>query len=86
MAGYWFEQGARGGDAESQFLLAYVLARGEGRLQDLDRAYYWILRAEYDAEGAFVDNPQRDQLRRGLEQNLPQMDIERIQAEAALSR
>ena len=83
MAGYWFEQGARGGDAESQFLLAYVLAQGDGRRQDFDRAYYWTLLAEHDAEGAWVDNPARDQLRTALERVLSPADATRIRAEVA---
>ena len=70
-AAQWYLQGAEGGDAESEFLYAYVLARGEGVPQDLEAAYRWVIRAQTDFDGSAVDNPERDQLQAGLENILP---------------
>lgn len=70
-AAHWFLQGAEGGDAESEFLYAYVLARGEGVPQDLEAAYRWAIRAQTDFDGSVAENPERDQLQAGLENILP---------------
>lgn len=70
-AAHWFGEGAEGGDAESQFLYAFALARGEGVLQDLEASYRWARRARTDFDGTPVDNEARDQLLSRLETVLP---------------
>ena len=80
LASYWFEQGARGGDAESAFLFAYVLARGEGRVQNFEDAFYWSLRARTDILGEPVANPSRDQPEAGLRGVLTPQTVDAIEA------
>ena len=81
-AAHWFAEGADGDDAESEFLYAYVLARGEGVTQDLQAAYLWVVRAATDFEGNPVDNPQRDELQSRLESVLPGDVTARLRREA----
>jgi len=74
MARYWFEQGAMGGDGESRFLLAYVLAREAVDNRDvnlLGQAYRWSLLAHEDFTGQPVDETRRAGLQGAIEGDLP---------------
>ncbi len=78
----WARQGAEAGDPESQFLYAYALATGDGVSRDLERAYFWALRAGYPGEDSLADDPDRTQLEAALEQALPEDSVRSIAEEA----
>ena len=79
----WAQQGATENDPESQFLLAYALATGDGVNRNLERAYYWVLRAAAPRGGRRVEDFDRDRLERALEQALPPDIREQTRLEAA---
>lgn len=81
-AGYWFEQGAKGGDSESQFLYAYALASGDGIVRDMREAYLWVVRAGLPRDGVVSDDPQRDRLEAMIEAALPPNILPDLEAEA----
>jgi uncharacterized protein len=78
----WARQGAEAGDPESQFLYAYALATGDGVPRDLERAYFWALRAGYPGPDSLADDPGRTQLEAALEQALPEDSVRSIAEEA----
>ncbi|MCC5981615.1 MAG: sel1 repeat family protein [Oceanicaulis sp.] len=78
----WAEQGAEAGDAQAQFLYAFALATGQGRVRNLERAYVWVRRAGYPREGGLEDDPQRERLEAALEDVLPEETLDRLEAEA----
>lgn len=83
-ARYWFEQGAMGGDGESRFLLAYVLAREAVDNRDvnlLGQAYRWSLLAHEDFTGQPVDETRRAGLQSAIEGDLPPDQREQIRYE-----
>ena len=79
----WAQRGAEAGDGEAQFLYAYALATGDGAAQDLQRAYYWTLRARAPRASSLADDPDRAELEAALEQALPEPVVQRLRAEAA---
>ncbi|MEE2525629.1 tetratricopeptide repeat protein [Hyphobacterium sp. HN65] len=85
-AAEWFAQGAIGGDAESQFLYAYVSATGQGTERDLVRAYYWALMAEYEMDGLPARNVDRDRLQAQLETALTPTEAEQVRSQIAAYR
>lgn len=78
----WARQGAEANDADSQFLLAYALATGDGTPRDLERAYYWVLRAGAPRGGRVAEDLDRDRLEAALERTLPVSVQERVRIEA----
>ena len=72
--------------AESQFLYAFALARGDGVTADLETAYGWTLMAAVDALGAPTGDPDRDRLQAGLERALPLDVQQRIRAQVDAMR
>ena len=85
-AAEWFGRGAIGGDAESQFLYAYVSAMGQGTERDLVRAYYWALMAEYESDGSPVHNVDRDRLEARLLTALTPTEAEQVRSQIAAYR
>ena len=81
-AAHWFEQGAKGGDPESQFLYAFALASGDGVARDMREAYLWIVRAGLPRDGEVVEDPQRERLEAMIEQALPPNILPDLEAEA----
>ncbi|WP_019960914.1 tetratricopeptide repeat protein [Woodsholea maritima] len=81
-AAYWFEQGAKGGDSESQFLYAYALASGDGVVRDMREAYLWVVRAGLPRDDVISDDPQRDRLEAMIEAALPPNILPDLEAEA----
>jgi len=79
----WARQGARANDPDSQFLLAYALAAGDGAPRNLERAYYWVLRAGAPRAGRNVEDSDRDRLQAALEQALPSASRDRLRLAAA---
>ena len=80
----WARQGAEANDPDSQFLLAYALATGDGAPRDLERAYYWVLRAAAPRGGRTPEDFDRDRLEASLENALPEAVLERVRVEAAV--
>lgn len=80
----WARQGAEANDPDSQFLLAYALATGDGVPRDLERAYYWVLRAGAPRGGRTPEDFDRDRLEASLENALPAAVLERVRVEAAV--
>ncbi|WP_306015297.1 tetratricopeptide repeat protein [Oceanicaulis sp. MMSF_3324] len=80
----WARQGADANDPDSQFLLAYALATGDGAPQNLKRAYYWVLRAGAPRGGRTPEDFDRDRLEASLENALPAPVLERVRVEAAV--
>ena len=80
----WARQGADANDPDSQFLLAYALATGDGASQNLERAYYWVLRAGAPRGGRTPEDFDRDRLEASLENALPSPVLERVRVEAAV--
>jgi TPR repeat protein len=80
----WARQGADANDPDSQFLLAYALASGNGAPQNLERAYYWVLRAAAPRGGRTPEDFDRDRLEASLENALPEPVQERVRVEAAV--
>lgn len=78
----WARRGAEAGDADSQFLFAYALATGDGVGRNLERAYYWVLRAGAPRPDGPVDDVDRDRLEAALERALEGPTRDRLQAEA----
>jgi len=80
----WARQGADANDPDSQFLLAYAMARGDGAPRDLERAYYWVLRAGAPRGGRTPEDFDRDRLEALLEDVLPDANQERLRLQAAV--
>lgn len=80
----WARQGADANDPDSQFLLAYALASGNGAPQNLERAYYWVLRAAAPRGGRTPEDFDRDRLEASLENALPEPVQQRVRVEAAV--
>lgn len=78
----WARQGAEANDPDSQFLLAYALATGDGTPRDLERAYYWVLRAAAPRGGRTPEDHDRDRLEAALERTLSVSVQERVRLEA----
>ena len=74
-AASWFEQAAKAGDKEGQFLYAFTFAKGEGVTQSYEDAYYWLLMSGESGISAY-DND-RKVLQDRLEKNVDQATLQR---------